>query len=51
MTIKELNKIVTGNYYIRNGVMYIEVKRSSRGTQYAIPMVTYKYISEERIHG
>lgn len=49
MEIEKVNKKVTGNWYIRNGVMYIEVKRKTRDSKYSIPLATFKYISEDRI--
>jgi len=44
-----LNKKVTGNWYIRNGIMYIEIKRAGRATTNALPLVIFKYISEYKI--
>ena len=49
MKLENLNKIVTGNWYIRNNLLYIEIKRKGREVQYSIPIVNFKYISEERI--
>lgn len=48
MKIENLNKLVTGNWYIRKGILYIEVKRFSEGA-FGMKMVSFKYISEERI--
>jgi len=52
MEIEKVNEKVTGNWYIRDGIMYIEVKRKTKDNAHSIPLATFKYISEERIdHG
>ena len=47
-SIKDINKKVTGNWFIRNNLMYIEIRKVSRAA-YGIPFTSYKYISENKI--
>jgi len=42
-----LNKKVTGNWYIRNNIMYVEIKRAGRATYGSLPLITFKYYSEK----
>ena len=50
MKVEKLNKLVTGNWYVRNDLLYIEYRRYSEGA-FGMPFTTFKYISEEKIDG
>jgi len=44
---KKLNRKITGNWYIRDNIMYVEMKRAGKATTNALPLVMFKYYSEE----
>jgi len=49
MKVEEANKRVTGNWYVRNDEIFIEIKQFPKARPYTLPLVTFKYISENKI--
>jgi hypothetical protein len=49
MKLENFERLATGNWYVRNNTLYLEIRVKGPTTKYNVPLATYKYISEERI--
>lgn len=46
--LEDLNFKVTGNWYLRDNILYVEIKKSMPGS-WGMSFTSFKYLSENRI--